>query len=232
MKGDREVKLGFLNPSNPGTGWKVAATGELNGDGDTDIIFQNSTSGDLVYWLMNGLNETSFSFVTPKNPGTGWQLVGTGDFNRDGYTDLLFQNSSTGDLYEWNLSGGTMVSGGFITPSNPGTGWKVVAVGDLNGDGQPDILFQHNTSGNLYVFFMHGTTMFAGGFVNPANPGTGWVVSALTDMDGDGQKDIVFQNSNTGQIAYWSMDGATMIYTGFPRPSNPGGAVWKLVGPR
>src|SRR5205823_3160534 len=47
LKGDRELKLGFVSPSDPGTGWKVAATGELNGDGDTDILFQNSTSGDM-----------------------------------------------------------------------------------------------------------------------------------------------------------------------------------------
>jgi hypothetical protein len=232
MKGDRELKLGFINPANPGTGWKVAATGELNGDGDTDLILQNSSSGDMVYWLMNGINFSQFAFVTPKYPGANWQLVATADFNRDGYTDLLFQNSATGELYEWNMNGGTMINGGFINPSNPGTGWKAVAAGDVNGDGFADILFQHNTSGNLYVWLLHGTTMFAGGFLNPANPGAGWNVSALTDIDGDGQKDIVFQNSTSGQIAYWSMDGINMVYVGFPRPSNPGGAVWKLVAPR
>jgi len=231
MKGDRELKLGFIFPTTPGIGWNVGATAELNGNSDTDIIFQNSTSGDMAYWLMNGTSMSQLLFISPKNPGTNWKLVASADFNGDGYADLLFQNSATGDLYEWNMNGGTMISGGFITPTNPGPGWQVVAVGDLNGDGQPDILFQHNTSGNLYVWFLHGTTMFAGGFVNPANPGTGWNVAALTDLDGDGQKDIVFQNSSTGQIAYWSMDGASMVYLGFPRPSNPGGAVWKLVAP-
>src|SRR5205807_4713497 len=56
-----------------------------------------------------------------------------------------------------------------------------------NGDGQPDILFQNSTSGNLYVWYLHGTTMFAGGFLNPANPGSGWNAVGTADLNGDGQ---------------------------------------------
>ena len=38
---------------NPGASWRVAGTGDFNGDGKTDILWQNS-DGTPVNWLMNG----------------------------------------------------------------------------------------------------------------------------------------------------------------------------------
>jgi hypothetical protein len=33
--------------------WKVVDTGDLNGDGKSDLLFQN-TDGSIAEWLMNG----------------------------------------------------------------------------------------------------------------------------------------------------------------------------------
>jgi hypothetical protein len=231
MNGDRESRIGLTSPSSPGAGWKVVGAADLNGDNNTDLIFQNASTGDIAYWLMNGAAETSIALLSPKNPGAGWKVVGTGDFNQDGYTDILFQNASSGDLYIWYLRGGTMISSGYITPHNPGAGWKVVAVGDLNGDGRMDILFQNASSGSIYVWYLHGATMFAGGFLNPASAGSGWSVAGLADLNGDGKPEIVFQNQTTGSLLYWVMSGANMVSGGTPRPANPG-AGWNLVAPR
>jgi hypothetical protein len=93
-------------------------------------------------------------------------------------------------------------------------------------------VFQNTSTFTLFVWFMHGTSMFAGSFTTPSNPGNGWNVVGAADVDGDGQRDLLIQNQSTGQVAYWALDGTTQIYVGVPRPSNPGGNVWKLVAPR
>jgi hypothetical protein len=232
MAGDREIRYGFLSPGTAGANMNMVAAADLDGDNNTDLIFQNAMTGDLTYWLMNGRVQSSTGSITPVSPGTNWHLIGTGDFNRDGHTDFLFQNSLTGDMYIWNMNGTRMVSGNYVSPKNPGTGWKVVAVGDLNGDDQPDIMFQNTTTGNVYVWYMHGSAMYAGGFLNPANQGAGWNVAGLADLDGDGQPEILFQNVTTGYLAYWVMSGPNLLYSATPRPANPGGAAWKLVAPR
>jgi hypothetical protein len=230
MQGNREISLSFLTPPSAGTNWNLVGSGDFNGDNSTDLLFQNSTTGDLAYWYMHGTTATEIHTVTPVNPGTNWNVVGVFDFNRDGYPDILFQNSSSLDLFVWYMRGTTMIGGQFLTPRNPGTGWRVAAVGDLNNDGQADIVFQNSSTGNLFVWNMRGVVQVGGGFTNPANPGAGWNVAGLADIETDGRLEILFQNGNSGDLAYWVMSGLNLTRVAIPTPNNPGGAIWKLVG--
>ena len=52
--------------------WTIAETGDFNGDNKTDILWYNSTSGQLIIWLLNGA-----SVIGTGSPGTApspWQL--------------------------------------------------------------------------------------------------------------------------------------------------------------
>ena len=232
MSGNNELRFGTLSPSDPGPNWNLVGMADLNGDNDTDLLFQNQSNGNLYYWLMNRTAMVSGGFLNPPNPGAGWSLVGVADINGDGYADLLFQHQATGNLYYWLMNGTTMTGGGFLNPANPGTGWKVVAFADFNRDGKPDVLFQHMTSGDLYVWLMNGANLTTGRYLSPSNPGPGWKVVGTTDLNLDGQTDILLQNQSTGDIVYWLMNGTMETSVAPFNPSNPGGNVWKLVGPR
>ena len=72
--------------------------------------------------------------------GAGWNVVGVGDFNGDGNSDILWQNSSNGIVVMYEMNG-TQVIG---TTAMGGGGWNVAAVGDFNGDGKSDILWQNS----------------------------------------------------------------------------------------
>jgi hypothetical protein len=85
---------------------------------------------------------------------TNWSIVGTGDFNGDGKTDILWRHTS-GAIYVWLMDGTTVVSGVSLPATDPS--WSVSAVGDLNGDEKPDVIFRH-TSGDVLVWLMNGTT--------------------------------------------------------------------------
>ena len=40
-----------------------------------------------------------------------WHIAGTGDFNADGRSDILWQNASTGECSLWLMNGTTFMTG-------------------------------------------------------------------------------------------------------------------------
>jgi hypothetical protein len=55
------------------------------------------------------------------NPGPDWHIMGTGDYNNDGKSDILWQNSS-GAVVVWEMNASTVIGGAFSpTPARPGT---------------------------------------------------------------------------------------------------------------
>jgi hypothetical protein len=72
MNGTNVTDIATVGP-NPGPSWKVVGTGDFNGDGMSDILWQ-STSGQAAIWEMNGTNVTSIAAVG-SNPGSSWQAV-------------------------------------------------------------------------------------------------------------------------------------------------------------
>src|SRR5437667_8354085 len=87
--------------------------------------------------------------------------------------------------------------------------WKVVGVGDFDGDGKADILWRNSSSGQNYVYLMNGTAILTEGYLRTvADPA--WQVKGVGDFDGDGKADIVWRNSASGQNYLYLMDGITI----------------------
>jgi hypothetical protein len=110
---------------NPGPSWKLVGTGDFNGDGKSDLLWQN-TSGQVAIWEMDGTNVIDSAKVGP-NPGPSWKVVGTGDFNGDGFSDILLQNKNTGAVSEWEMHDNTQIGGGLV--ANPGLSWHAIGTG-------------------------------------------------------------------------------------------------------
>ena len=65
---------------------------DFNGDGKSDILWQNSVNGQRVIWVMNGTSYSSY--VDLGIVATSWKIVGSADFNADGNPDILWENTS------------------------------------------------------------------------------------------------------------------------------------------
>ena len=104
--------IGAAALTNPGPSWHVAGTGDFNGDGKADILWQNS-DGTPAIWEMNGTTIIGAAALT--NPGPSWHVAGTGDFNGDGKADILWQNSD-GTPAIWEMNGTTIIGSGVVDP--------------------------------------------------------------------------------------------------------------------
>ena len=150
-------------PGNVGFGRAVAAAGDVNGDGYSDVIvgdpyyqgIANQAGGAWVYLGTPAGLETSASWsVTPGQPGGryGWSVASAGDVNGDGYSDVLVgapQYESGGlnnEGYAWLYLGSA--AGTNLAPSwsvhsgqfGAGLGETVAGAGDVDGDGYSDVL--------------------------------------------------------------------------------------------
>ena len=72
---------------------------------------------------MNGVNVIGGATIAA-NPGPSWTEVGTGDFNGDGHSDILWQNAN-GQAAIWEMNGTSAIGGGIVA-ANPGTSWRAV----------------------------------------------------------------------------------------------------------
>ena len=68
-------------------------------------------------------------------------------------------------------------------------------VGDFDGDGKSDILWRNSTTGQVYLWFMNGTTITSSGSVTYVS--SDWVIQGVGDYDGSGRAGILWRNSTT-----------------------------------
>ena len=78
-----------------------------------------------------------------------------------------------------------------------GVGPYSVVVGDFNGDGKPDILWQNTSTGERGLYLMDGTTVSS--WVSLPTVPTAWQITGTGDFNGDGNTDILWQNTVTGE---------------------------------
>ena len=83
-------------------------------------------------------------------------MVGTGDFNGDGLSDILWRDNAN-NLAVWLMTQGTSVLQAAAI-GNVGPSWNVAETGDFSGDGKSDILWR-DTSGNVAMWYMNGTAV-------------------------------------------------------------------------
>lgn len=180
--GEQTTGLQVADPN-----WRIAATGDFNGDGQADILWQHLYAGNFVIWFMKGVNGQavfqSAAYITVNGTAVAlgsdpWRVVGTSDFDGDGYRDIAFENTTTGELNIWGLGarnqGGVPIirqmSLGAVNPD-----WQIKAIGNYAGDANDDALFQSTSTGALYLWIRSGSSFVPYGFLS--SPSSVWEAS-------------------------------------------------------
>lgn len=178
----------------------------------TRLLFHHTNTGELIWWLLSGGTRLTHYTPYPGRVGANWRIAGVAEINGDNRPDILFQEKDTGDLFVWFLGYYHDRSGyGYLSIPRPADPlWKVVGLGDMNGDEKPDLVWQHSMTGALASWFLNGTTVIDRVGLNPGGVvDTGWKVVATGDFNGDGKTDLLWKHSTDGYLIAWLMDGIT-----------------------
>ena len=132
------------------------------------------------------------------------------DFDGDGRSDLLLQDLTTGNLRRWAMNGHVILNSSLLSHRVADNRWRIAGTGDFNGDGNPDIVWHHQTQGWVFLWYMNGATRIGMTYFSRDRVNPGWRIAAIGDINGDAMPDIVWQHNGEGRIAFWLMDDITV----------------------
>src|SRR4029079_6349886 len=180
---------------------------DFNGDFKSDIVFEN---GIGTRWLfnMNGAAVQTASALPQAPPG--FVLAGMGDFDGNGTTDLLWQNSADTTQYRLYLMNGPTITGGGTFSVAPG--FRPTFIADFDADLKADIVWENGT-GNRWLTFMNGPAIASFAPLPAAAPG--WELAGVGDFNGDHRADLVWVNTAAAtQYVIYVLDGSQVIGNG------------------
>jgi hypothetical protein len=190
-----------------GSGPFFLAIGDLDGDGKPDIAVANFNDNSLSVLrntsTIGAIGASSFAAKIDFATGNSPTKVAIGDIDADGKADLVVANylSNTISVLRNTSTAGNISFAAkvdFATGANP----EFPAIGDIDGDGKPDVVVDNVGSNTISVLrntSTSGSISFAtkADFTTGSNPRE----LAVIDVDGDGKLDVAVANVSSNNIS-------------------------------
>jgi Fibronectin type III domain/FG-GAP-like repeat len=198
----------------------LSYSGDFNGDGKQDILWQNAQTGEVRIWYMDGATIFANDYVDTVS--LDWKIVAIADFNGDGLSDILWINTADGSFAIWLMRGDAHVSYQF---TSPGLEWSITGVADLDHTGMADILWRNLVTGEVRVWRSIASLNFVSEFVGIAT--VDWQLIGTADLDGDAHPELIWRNQSSGEIRAWKLSGNTITANASLGIATPD---WQIVG--
>lgn len=159
---------------------------DMNNDYLDDIVKANNGSVTIMYQAPNSSGFTQATLTSPTtNYMPDWSMA-AGDFNKDGYNDLVYGDGSGAALLLSNSTGTAFPT--LLT--RQGMFCQRTNFVDINNDGNLDVFICHDVAPNVYLLNNgnNGFTQHQGGMGDHPNGGN--YGSIFVDYDNDGDPDL------------------------------------------
>ena len=210
------------------------ATADVNGDGTPDTVTVTAPGEPIRVTVLSGKDGTT-ALIPAFDPFggefTGGGFVVAADLDGDGYAEFIVSPDQGGgprvavfSMIQLKIPESTDIvwqRANFFAIDDPSfRGGVRLALGDVNGDGTPDLAVTAGFLGGPRVALLDGKTLtttptrLAGDFF--AFPGDdaqtlrNGATMALGDVNGDGRADFVFGGGPGGAARVYILDGATV----------------------
>ena len=201
--------ISFAAPISLATGnyATAAVIADLNGDGKPEIMVACGGSDYLAtYTNKSTVGNLSFnSKATWTVPTSSAPFkVEVADIDGDGLPDMAAANGNTNlvSVFRNTSSIGGAVSFATHVDFATGNAPQGIAIGDLDGDGKPDLAVANNNDNTLSLLrntSSPGTVSF--GTQQVVNSGSGAYDLVISDLDGDGKPDLAVDDESGGAVS-------------------------------
>ncbi len=184
----------------PGVYYGSVAWGDYNNDGYPDILLTGYSNGGPISSIYRNNGNGTFTDLNAGLPGVEAGSVAWGDYNNDGYLDILLTgySSTFGDISRIYRNNGN----GTFTDLNaglPGVEESSAVWGDYDNDGYLDILLTgYSGSGPISKIYRNNGNGTFTELTTTSLPGVYYGSVAWADYDNDGRLDILFTGLDAG----------------------------------
>jgi autotransporter-associated beta strand protein len=212
---DGTLRFAFFAYTSTFTGGVRVAIGDVNGDGVDDIITAPGKGMAPTVEVFSGVDLSPLgSFNAYQSSFTNGVYVAAGDFNGDGKADIVtgpgkfFGRKGPGSEVKVFDGRDFSILDDFLAYGTKYNAGVTVAAGDVNGDGEADII-TGNASGNTEVKAFSGRDQSVIFDFSPYGKVRGGVYVAAGDLNGDGHAEIITAPGQGGGPDVMVFDGAT-----------------------
>ncbi len=186
------------------SGYSVAFAGDLDADGDADLVFTDGTGNIIVWIIENGTKQTA-SWL---GVWAGQSVMAMADIDNDGDDDIVTQDAA-GNVNVIEMENGNKMAARWL---GVWAGRSVVGAGDADQDGDDDIFMAGDSGsgdmGDVMLIEMENGAKVLGRWLGVW---AGTQVFALGDIDGDGDVDLVQQNTSNGSVQVVEIENAAKV---------------------
>jgi N-acetylmuramoyl-L-alanine amidase/FG-GAP-like repeat len=184
----------------------LMGVGQVTGSAVADLVGRDS-AGRLKVFAAEGGQPIEAVTSTGQTMPTANQLLNAGDWDGDGDGDVITRSASTGALYLYRGNGNGALSAAVKMVDGFGSVKLLSAVGDITGDGYPDLMGQPS-GGSMRIYPGDGRSAFKTSYVAHSAISAAQQVPAGL-WNADGSPDTLLRRT----------DGKLVLYPG----NGPGG---------
>lgn len=199
-------RFNFFAATDPGPSFRYVAAVDLNGDGRSDLVYQNITQGQAgEVATLDGIKPNTSTVL--RSVKRTWDVQAVGDLDGDGFGDLVWRyvvsgSPDTGVSYVWFTNGSSVTQ--VRKRGGAPLDWKLIGARDINGDRAADMVYvsPDNRIRVLVATANRTCANLPAGSVSP-----GFTAVRLADFEGTGRASLLTRSADGAQLELISLDG-------------------------
>jgi len=192
---------------NAAGGWRYEnSTGDFNGDGKTDLLFQNDITHGIAVWQMNGTQLAADGQIAIMNAGGGWHFVDVADFTATASRTCCSSTTPPTASRSGQMDGLHIDHDAVVGTIYAAGGWYYADKGTSTATARPTAVSKqyHPRRRGLA---MDGNPAYRRRAGRHHRCRRRLALCRTGDFNGDGKTDLLMLNDTTHSLAIWQMNG-------------------------